>query len=142
VSAYDEISLNLGTGGDPRRVDGRIVSGELFPHSRRRARTRPNVFGGRRPRTDTSPVAVISRALWTTQFASDPGIVGRSITLTVHHRRRHEGRIHGLSFDTGVWVPMMISLTASKGTLESQGGRWLGTVGGLRRDVTLEAPAR
>jgi predicted permease len=36
----------------------------------------------------------------------------------------------------------MISLTASKGTLESRGGRWLGAVGRLRPDVTLESAQR
>jgi predicted permease len=142
VSAYDEISLNLGTGGDPRRVDAEMVSASYF---------RILGVGAERGRTftaaddrvpDASPVAVISRALWTTQFASDPGIVGRSVTLNDRPFTivgvMQDG-FHGLSFDTDVWVPMMmISLTASKGALESRGDRWLGAVGRLRPDVTLE----
>ena len=141
VSAYDEISLNLGTGGDPRRVDAEMVSASYF---------RILGAGAERGRTfsadddrlpDASPVAVISRALWTTQFASDPGIIGRSITLNDRPFTivgvMKDG-FHGLSFDTDVWVPMMmISLTASKGALESRGGRWLGAIGRLRPGVTL-----
>ena len=70
---------------------------------------------------DAQPVAVISHGLWTTQFASDPGVVGRAITLndrpfTIVGVMRDGFR--GISFDTDVWVPMMmISLTSSKGTL-------------------------
>ena len=143
VAAYDEISLNLGAGGDPRRVDAEMVSASYF---------RILGVGAERGRTfsadddrvpDASPVAIISHALWTTQFASDPGVVGRSITLndrpfTIVGVMR-EG-FHGLSFDTDVWVPtMMMSLTASKGTLESRGSRWLGAVGRLRPEVTVQS---
>ena len=146
VSAYDEISLNLGSGGDPRRVDAEMVSASYFRILGVGAE-RGRAFSPDDDRVaDASPVAVISHALWTTQFASDPGIVGRSITL---HARpfpvvgvMRDG-VHGLSFDTDVWVPMMMmSLTASKGTLESRGDRWLGAVGRLRPGVTLESAQR
>jgi predicted permease len=141
VSAYDEISLNLGTSGDPRRVDAEMVSASYF-RILGVAAERGRTFTADDDRVpDASPVAVISRALWTTQFASDPGIVGRSVTLNDRPFTiigvMNDG-FHGLSFDTDVWVPMMMmSLTASKGTLESRGGRWLGAVGRLRPDVTL-----
>jgi len=146
VSAYDEISLNLGAGGDPRRVDAEMVSASYFRILGVVAE-RGRTFSADEDRVpDASPVAVISRALWTTQFASDPGIVGRSITLNDRPFTivgvMKDG-FHGLSFDTDVWVPMMmISLTASKSALESRGGRWLGAVGSLRPDVTLESAQR
>jgi putative ABC transport system permease protein len=146
VSAYDNFSLNLGTTGDPRRVDTEMVSASYF-RILGVAAARGRTFTADDDRVpDASPVAVISHALWTTQFASDPGIVGRSITLndrpfTIVGVMR-DG-FHGLSFDTDVWVPMMmISLTASKGALESRGGRWLGAIGRLRPDVTLESAQR
>ena len=81
VSAYDEISLNLGAGSDPRRVDAEMVSASYF-RILGVAAARGRTFTADDDRVpDASPVAVISHALWTTQFASDPGIVGRSITL-------------------------------------------------------------
>ena len=56
-------------------------------------------------------MAVVSDALWRTRFGADPRIVGRSITLndrafTVVGVMPPEFR--GLSFDTDVWVPMMM----------------------------------
>ena len=146
VAAYDEISLNLGIGDEPRRVEAEMVSASYFgilgvSAARGRAFTADD---DRVP--DAAPVAVISHALWTTQFASDPGIVGRAITLndrafTIVGVMR-DG-FHGISFDTDVWVPMMmISLTSSKGTLESRGNRWLAAIGRLRPGVDLPAAQR
>jgi len=146
VSAYDEISLNLGTGGDPRRVDAEMVSASYFRLLGATA-AQGRAFTADEDRVpDANPVAVISHALWTTQFASDPRIVGRSITLndrpfTIIGVMRENFR--GISFDTDVWVPMMmISLTTSKSALESRGGRWLGALGRLKPGVTFEAAQR
>src|SRR5687768_7296072 len=66
VSAYDEISLNLGTASEPRRVDAEMVSASYFnllgvtaAHGR--------TFSADEDRVpDAKPVAVISHALWTT----------------------------------------------------------------------------
>ena len=146
VAAYDDISLNLGTGGEPRRVESEMVSASYFGIlgvSAARGRT----FTADDDRVpDAQPVAVISYALWTTQFGSDPSVVGRSITLndrpfTIVGVMR-DG-FHGLSFDTDVWVPMMmISLTSSKGTLESRGNRWLAAIGRFRPGVDLPSAQR
>ena len=146
VSAYDNISLNLGTSGDPRRVSVEMVSASYFGILGVAA-ARGRTFMADDDRVpDASPVAVISHALWTTQFASDPGIVGRSITINDRPFTivgvMKDG-FHGLSFDTDVWVPMMmISLTASRNALESRGGRWLGAIGRLRPGVTFESAQR
>ena len=49
----------------------------------------------------------------------------------------------GISFDTDVWVPMMmVSLTTAPATIETRNNRWLGAVGRLRPGVTLEAAQR
>jgi len=146
VAAYDDISLNLGTGGEPRRVESEMVSASYFGIlgvSAARGRT----FTADDDRVpDAQPVAVISYALWTTQFGSDASVVGRSITLndrpfTIVGVMR-DG-FHGISFDTDVWVPMMmISLTSSKGTLESRGNRWLAAIGRFRPGVDLPSAQR
>ena len=146
VAAYDEISLNLGTGDEPRRVEAEMISASYFGIlgvSAARGRT----FTADDDRVpDAEQVAVISHTLWTTQFASDPDIVGRAITLndrpfTIVGVMRDGFR--GISFDTDVWVPMMmISLTSSKGTLESRGNRWLAAIGRLRPGVDLRSAQR
>jgi len=146
VAGYDEISLNLATTGEPRRVEAEMVSASYFGILGARA-ARGRVFSADEDRVpDARPVAVISHALWTTRFASDPNIVGTSITLNDRPLTIvgvMENGFHGLSFDTDVWVPMMMmSLNASPGTLESRSNRWLGAVGRLRPGVTLESAER
>ena len=146
ISAYDEISLNLGTNAEPRRVEAEMVSASYFGVlgvSAGRGRT----FLAEEDRVpDARPVAVVSHALWSTQFASDAAIIGRQITLndrpfTVVGVMKPG--FHGLSFDTDVWVPMMmVSLTASPSTLESRGDRWLAAIGRLEPGVSVEAAQR
>jgi putative ABC transport system permease protein len=141
VAAYDEISLNLRTSGEPRRVEAEMVSASYFDIVGAVA-ARGRTFTGDEDRVpDARPVAVISHAMWTTQFGGDPGIVGRSITLndrpvTIVGVTREGFR--GISFDTDVWVPMMMmSLTTAPSTLENRGNRWLGAVGRLKPGVTM-----
>jgi len=146
IAAYDEISLNLGTSAEPRRVEAEMVSASYFGIlgvSAGRGRT----FLAEEDRVpDARPVAVVSHALWTTQFASDPAIIGRQMTLndrpfTVIGVMKPG--FHGLSFDTDVWVPMMmVSLTASPTTLESRGERWLAAIGRLKPGVSVETAQR
>ena len=146
ISAYDEISLNFGTDAEPRRVEAEMVSASYFGIlgvSAGRGRT----FLAEEDRVpDARPVAVLSHSLWTTQFASDPAIIGRQITLNDRPFTVvgvMEPGFHGLSFDTDVWVPMMmVSLTASPATLESRAERWLGAVGRLRSGVSMASAQR
>jgi predicted permease len=146
VSVYDNISLNLGTADEPRRVQAEMVSASYFSILGMEA-VRGRTFTTDEDRVpDERPVAVISHSLWTSQFASDPGIVGRTITLNDRSFTvvgvMKDG-FHGLSFSSDVWVPMaMISLTASKGTLESRGNRWLGAVGRLRPGASFDGAQR
>ena len=146
VAAYDEISLNLRTAGGHRAAwKPRMVSASYFDSSVRwqRAEGRSPPDEDRVP--DARPVAVISHAMWTTQFGGDPGIVGRSITLndrplTIVGVMREGFR--GISFDTDVWVPMIImSLTTAPSTLENRGNRWLGAVGRLKPGITMSGCA-
>ena len=146
VSAYDNISLNLGTADEPRRVQAEMVSASYFPILGMEA-ARGRTFTADEDRVpDERPVALISHSLWTSQFASDPGIVGRTITLNDRSFTvvgvMKDG-FHGLSFTSDVWVPMaMISLTASKQTLESRGNRWLGAIGRLRPGASFDVAQR
>jgi predicted permease len=140
VSAYDEISLNLGTSTEPRRVEAEMVSANYFGILGVGA-ARGRTFSADEDRVpDARPVAVISHALWTTQFGGDPAIVGRAITLNDRPFTvvgvMGDG-FHGISFDTDVWVPMMMmSLTASPATIETRSNRWLGAIGRLRPGVS------
>ena len=146
VAAYDEISLNLGATAEPRRVEAEMVSASYFGILGVGA-ARGRTFLPEEDRVpDARPVALISHALWATQFGADPRIVGRAITLndrpfTIVGVMKDGFR--GLSFDTDVWVPMMmISLTSAPSTIETRSNRWLGAIGRLRPGVTFEAAQR
>jgi putative ABC transport system permease protein len=146
VAGYDEISLNLGTLGEPRRVEAEMVSASYFGILGAHASRGRTFLADEDGVPDARPVAVVSHALWTTQFASDPNIVGRSITLNdrpftiVGVMADH---FHGISFDTDIWVPMMMmSINASPGTLASRSNRWLGAIGRLRPGISIATAQR
>ena len=81
MTAYAQSSDNLAAvGGEPERVPSARVMPEFFrtlgvtvPHGRAFT-SEEFVFGAHR-------VAILSHGLWTRRFGSDPGIVGRTVTL-------------------------------------------------------------
>lgn len=67
-------------GGVPISVDGALVTGDFF----KVFRLKPllgRLLDGNDDRADAPPVAVLSATLWETRFASDPGIVGRTVAI-------------------------------------------------------------
>jgi len=79
MAAFSERSFNLTGAGEPERLDGRRVSANLF-----------NLLGvkpilGRNlvPDEDKpgTKVALLNETLWKRRFGSDPGVIGRSISL-------------------------------------------------------------
>jgi putative ABC transport system permease protein len=140
VAAYNETSLNLRTADEAQRVEAEMVSASYFPIlgvGAQQGRT----FLPEEDRTpDSHPVAVVSHAMWTSRFGSDPALVGKAITLNDRPYTvvgvMPEG-FRGLSFDTDVWIPMMmISATDPVSQLERRGTRWLGAVARLKPGVT------
>jgi putative ABC transport system permease protein len=96
-------------------------------------------------------VAVISEALWRTQFGAEPTVVGRSVvlngvevTIVGVAPPAFAGTLVGLAFD--VWVPVTIqqALGGRPDALQSRDVRWLRAFGRLRpgiarRQAGLEA---
>jgi predicted permease len=134
LSAVRGLSAALtGTGGDPARLNGILVSADYF-----------EVFGikpalGRSFRAEdeqpgASPVVVLSRAVWQSRFAGDPDILNRSIELD-GEAHRVVGVLHASSFDresVGFWKPLIFAQDQ-----RTRDYHWLGAVGRLRRDVSL-----
>ena len=80
LAPYQEQNLTLSAGNEPERVDGAAVGAEFFdafatPPLLGRTFTRNEVLPG------ASRLVVLSHALWQRRFGSDPGLVGRSVTL-------------------------------------------------------------
>src|SRR5438270_3770773 len=148
--------FSLGGGGEPELVKGEFVTANYFDvlgvaAARGRAFSEDE---GRSP----SPVVVISHNLWRTRFGSDPGAVGRQITL------------NGLSFtvvgvapehfigtevglDRELWVPLSTHAVLNppdtggfigggeQGRFAERNNNWLAVFARLREGVTREQTA-
>jgi predicted permease len=84
VFAWSAARFNLAAGGEARYAEGLYVSGEFFRH------LGVNAIAGRTFTLEDdragcgSPGAVLSYAFWQREFAGDPGVVGRSLSLDGH----------------------------------------------------------
>jgi putative ABC transport system permease protein len=74
------MTFDLTGEGEPRKLEGALVAGEIFEALGARA-----ALGRPLARTDDAPggqrVTAISYGFWQSQFAGDRGVVGRAITL-------------------------------------------------------------
>jgi predicted permease len=135
VGAYRAGAVNLGTEDQPRRVNSAIVTSELMPV----LGIQP-IRGRQFSREDTLPgaedVAVLSREVWESAFASDESVVGRVIRIDGVPTRIvgimpagydiHDAKVQ-------VWLP----LTLDPANPGNRGGHFLYLVGRLRNDVSL-----
>lgn len=80
MAAYTTRSTNLVGQGEPERLEGAVVSGDLFAVLGVQALLgRALVSADDDPRSPQT--AVLSEALWRTKFAADPAVLGRAIVL-------------------------------------------------------------
>jgi putative ABC transport system permease protein len=135
MAAYQQQNLTLSVGSEPERIDAAAVAPELF-----RVLGMPPLFGRvfapNEDQPGASKVVVISHALWQRRFGSDPGLVGRLITL--------EGESYGVvgimpprfDFPDGIelWVPL--SFGARDLSPNQRGAHYVRAVGRLKGDVT------
>src|SRR3989442_2609093 len=80
LAAFRDRSYDLTGSAEPERIDGEWVSASLFPT----LGVKPlygRVFLEEEDRPGAAQVAVLSHRLWQRRFGSDPGIVGKPITL-------------------------------------------------------------
>jgi predicted permease len=147
LATYNQISLNIGdAGGDPRRVDAEIVSSEYF-HVLGAGAARGRTFLAEEDRTpNANAVAVISHGLWQTQFGGAESVVGRTMivngtTFTIVGVMPPD--FSGVSFQSDVWIPMMmVSTIRPVSTLENRTSRWLSVVGRRKAGVSLDDARR
>ncbi len=141
VSVFDPISLNVRTINGAERISAERVDAGYFSLLGATAE-RGRVFTAEENRVpDAFPVAVVSHGLWRSRFGSDPGLVGRSITINDRAFTvvgiMPEG-FGGLSFQADLWIPTaMLSVDSPVSLFQSRGSRWLAAVGRLRDGVTM-----
>jgi predicted permease len=146
VLGYAGINVSITGDGRPQLAFGEMVSDNYFSllgvqPALGRAFTpeEGRVPGG-------SPVAVISHGLWQQRFGSDPGAIGKTLSLNGRPftvvgvaPESFKGLLApGVAMD--VWVPTMMVGTLRQGesALSARGERWLFIKGRLASGVSLE----
>ncbi|HYL99850.1 MAG TPA: ABC transporter permease [Blastocatellia bacterium] len=147
LTAFSQFDCYLDAGGHPEELLGMIVSGEFFDVLGTRA-AQGRFFEPDEDRVPGArPVAVLSYSLWQRRFGSDPGIIGRTVTINAHPytvigvaEAGFRGPWAGLVAD--VWVPLMMQPEARPGDLMGRNSNWLESVGRLKPGVaTTQARA-
>jgi putative ABC transport system permease protein len=135
VSGVHGGTLNLsGNGGEPERLPAAWVSANYFtvlglkPLAGR-------VFAPGEDQPGAPRVAVLSEEVWRRRFGGDPGLVGRSLTLSGDSYQVVGILRHGERFPSGadVWVPMVFSPVE----MGQRGGVFFGALGRLAPGATL-----
>ncbi len=143
--AYSGVSLALGSGGEPERINASVVTGNYFSTLRV-----PMELGrGFVPEEDgarnANPAIVLSDGLWRRRFAADSGIVGRPIVVngapfTVVGVTSPTFRGVELDESGEAWVPMsQVARVMPRDTaiLEMRNAQWIRVIGRLRDGVSL-----
>lgn len=137
LAIYTGVSLNLATDGTPQRLVGLRASASLFSTLQARPAI-GRVFDADAELPGQDNVAVISDALWRSQFAADPGVIGRDVRLngTSH-------RIIGVmpasfvfpNHTTQIWLPY--AFTPAQKSDEERGNEFSESVGRLAPGATI-----
>ena len=119
--------------GEPKRISGKLVSGDYFKVFGVNAHL-GRTFAADEDQPGADAVVVVSYAAWQMHFGSDAGILARNIVLdgTPH---RVVGVLPAGVFDrdeASFWKPLVFSPEE-----RTRGSHWLRVVGRLREDVSL-----
>jgi predicted permease len=136
MAAFTGQSFNLVGVGDPERLEGQRVSSTLFPILGVEA-IAGRVFLPEEDEPGNNNVALISQSLWQRRFNSDPGLIGRPLTLNgqsitvvgvigTKHQFPHR--------ETDVWVPIAFD----SGEAARRGSHYLQVVGRLKPGVNRQ----
>ena len=143
MGAYTFAAVNYSTGHESEQIPAQIVSSNYFSL----LGTQPTLGRGFLPEEEekATPVAVISQGFWERSLGSDPGIVGKTITLNrtpftiVGVAPKHfSGTL--LGGGPSVWLPMSMHLVAQPGFdwYDTRRGLFLFAFGRLKPGTTVE----
>ena len=140
VAAYYELlPASIGGHGEPERVWGQAATSNFFNV----AQIRMSLGRGFLASEEQLPVIVLSHRLWQRRFASDPGILGKSIplsghTFTVVGVAPPGFRGLDLILDPEFWVPLgnVEQLATSIPSRSARDYHWLAVIARLKPGVT------
>ena len=136
IGAYGPQDLNLIGGGEPERLDGQLVSANVFSILGV-APALGRTFLPDEDRPGQEHVVVLSDALWQRRFNRDPSILNRTITLNGEPFTVVGVMPRGFFFpvrETELWMPWAMEPDQASG----RGDHYLRLVGRLKPGTTLE----
>src|ERR1700716_751876 len=80
LAAFTSVSRDLTGGGEPERIQLGVVSHNLFP-ALGVAPALGRIFSAEEDRPAAERVAILSHEIWQRRFGSDPGLIGRAISI-------------------------------------------------------------
>ena len=138
--SYHDASYNLTGLSVPLRVGAEIVSWDLLPA----LGAQPELGRGFLPQEEKpgTRVALISHALWVSQFAQDPAIVGRGIPLndqlfTVIGVMPPGFRFPATSSENALWTTLAVDKEPGNSSTTNRGMHFLHAIGQLKPGVTI-----
>ncbi len=145
LSAWRSIPLSFNDGSESERIFGQIVSGNYWEVMGVEAALGRTFTSREDEVKDRDPVVVLSHGFWQRRFASDPGVLGRSIRLNGHSFSivgvlPESYRYASVGIETDVFAPltMMGVLIPGPDRLGSRGRGFLDVVGKLKPGVGLD----
>lgn len=142
------IPLNWGGQAEPQQLQASLVSPNFFDVLGVKAYRGRTFLPDEGKKIGADPVAVLSYALWTQKFGSNPNIIGQNVTLNatsytvVGVAPRNFKGIVSLGRPDLLWVPLSMRdyvLTGQLKDLENHRRmRWLSIVGRLKPEVSVE----
>jgi predicted permease len=144
--AYRATPLNLGGDGVTERIQGAIASGNYFSVLGVGAAVGSTLRAEDDLGPGGRPVAVISHGLWRRRFASDPAVVGKTVSVNAYPftiigvaQAGFNGTETGEIFD--LWLPLTMQaqiMAQTEDRLRSRGKRWLVMIGRLKAGAKVE----
>jgi predicted permease len=138
--SYHDNSYTLTGVARATHVDAEIVSWDLLPM----LGVNPELGRGFTAEEEKrgTRVALISHALWESQFGADKGVVGRTIqlsgeTFTVIGVMPGNFQFPITAPKTGVWTTMAVDDTPTGDGVKNRGMHWLDAMGSLKPGVTV-----
>jgi putative ABC transport system permease protein len=137
LAAFSTQSYNISSGPEPERIDGAMVSADLFPLlgvtpvQGRSFLNQEETFGNHR-------VALISYNLWQNRFSSDPNLIGQAITVDTEKFTVVGILPQGFGYPSRniqIWTPLSVPLDHEN---NSRGNYWLSVIGRLKPGIATE----
>ena len=135
LGAYGPLDINLIGEGDPERLDGQLVSANVFSILGV-APALGRTFLPTEDQPGLEHVVVLSDRLWQRRFNRDPSILNRNITLNGESFTVVGVMPRGFFFpvrETELWTPWAMEPDQASG----RGDHYLGLVGRLKPDVSI-----